>query len=257
MPKILDLTNSQFGKLKVLYRTKSSKHGYYWLCQCDCGNRVEVLGYNLKSGNTTSCGCNKKTHKKKEDTPINREKRKSIKNQFQPKNIAGYKFGEWVALYRTDRKNSTGSYYWHCQCSCGTERDVDIGSLLSGKSKSCGCIKSFGEKKISHILQENKMSFKQEYSFQNCLTENGNLCRFDFAIFDKNNSLKCLVEYDGKQHFEEGPFDLSKNQLRDKIKNNYCLLNNIPLYRIPYTDLSKVNCLTDIFSDKYLIKLRP
>lgn len=64
MPKILDLTNYQFGKLKVLYRTKSSKHGYYWLCWCECGNKVEVLGTNLKNGNTKSCGCLKKKNVK-------------------------------------------------------------------------------------------------------------------------------------------------------------------------------------------------
>lgn len=28
-----------------------------WLCQCDCGNAITVLGHNLKSGNTKSCGC--------------------------------------------------------------------------------------------------------------------------------------------------------------------------------------------------------
>lgn len=239
MPKTLDLTNYQFGKLKVLHKTKSSKHGYYWLCQCNCGNKVEVLGSNLKNGNTKSCGCIKKNT--------------TIKNQFQPKDITNQKFGEWIALYRTYKKTSTGSYYWHCKCSCGTERDVEIGSLLSGKSKSCGCIKSFGEKKISSILQKNNIFFKQEYSFQNCRTEKGYLCRFDFAIFDENNNLKYLIEYDGKQHFEEGFFNLSKNKMRDKIKNDYCLSHNIPLYRIPYTDLSKINYFSDILNKKYLV----
>ena len=56
-----------------------------------------------------------------------------------------------------------------------------------------------------------------------------------------------------KQHFEEGPFDLGKNQYRDKIKNDYCLINNIPLYRIPYTDLDKIYNLSDIFNIKYLL----
>lgn len=240
MPKILDLTNYQFGKLKVLYKTKSSKHGYYWLCQCECGNKVEVLGTNLKSGNTKSCGC------------LTKGKRKNVKNTFQSKDITNYTFGEWTALYQTNKKSSSGSYYWHCKCSCGNEKDVDIGSLTSGKSKSCGCIKSFGEKKIFSILKENQITFKQEFTFTDCKTENGHLCRFDFAIF-KNDKLKYLIEYDGKQHFEEGIFNLSKNQLRDKIKNNYCLSNKILLYRIPYTDLNQINNISDIINDKYLV----
>lgn len=28
-----------------------------WLCRCDCGRAVEVLGCNLRSKNTGSCGC--------------------------------------------------------------------------------------------------------------------------------------------------------------------------------------------------------
>ena len=95
-------------------------------------------------------------------------------------------------------------------------------------------------------------SFEKEYSFADCLTENNHPCRFDFAIFD-NNQLQCLIEYDGKQHFEKSFFDLAKNQYRDKIKNNYCLINNIPLYRIPYTDLDKISNLSDIFNEKYLL----
>lgn len=38
---------------------KNGKHDTRWWCECDCGNPewVLVLGYNLKNGNTTSCGC--------------------------------------------------------------------------------------------------------------------------------------------------------------------------------------------------------
>ena len=44
-----------------------------WKCVCDCGNTIEVLGYNLKSGNTRSCGCLQKDwateqHKKHGET---------------------------------------------------------------------------------------------------------------------------------------------------------------------------------------------
>lgn len=38
---------------------KNGKHDTRWWCQCDCGSDKEilVLGYNLKNGNTSSCGC--------------------------------------------------------------------------------------------------------------------------------------------------------------------------------------------------------
>lgn len=39
---------------------KDGRHETAWLCQCDCGSEPFVgLGYNIKNGNTNSCGCYK------------------------------------------------------------------------------------------------------------------------------------------------------------------------------------------------------
>lgn len=32
-------------------------------------------------------------------------------------------------------------YFWRCRCSCGTVKDVDHGALVSGGTKSCGCLR--------------------------------------------------------------------------------------------------------------------
>ena len=63
MVKVIeDLTGKRFERLVVLkqandYIKPNGRHESNWLCQCDCGNIVEVLGYSLKSGHTKSCGC--------------------------------------------------------------------------------------------------------------------------------------------------------------------------------------------------------
>jgi len=55
-----NLSGRKFGRLLV-----RAFVGYFspgkaqWLCKCDCGQRVTVFGYNLKNGNTRSCGCYK------------------------------------------------------------------------------------------------------------------------------------------------------------------------------------------------------
>lgn len=65
---IKDLTGQKFGKLTVIgrdvERDKSNmlngKHSpVHWLCRCDCGNPnlSSVVGYQLKTGRTQSCGC--------------------------------------------------------------------------------------------------------------------------------------------------------------------------------------------------------
>lgn len=56
--KIKDITGQKFGRLIALYFTKSIKtRGAYYMCQCDCGNKIEVKATNLRKGNTKSCGC--------------------------------------------------------------------------------------------------------------------------------------------------------------------------------------------------------
>jgi len=50
----------------------------------------------------------------------------------------GQVFGYWTVLgfAGRDGRNAT---VWNCKCICGTERNVVVGSLMKGKSKSCGC----------------------------------------------------------------------------------------------------------------------
>ncbi|QOY37065.1 hypothetical protein AWH56_005335 [Anaerobacillus isosaccharinicus] len=55
-----DLTGQQFGKLIVLERARNSKSGNArWICKCICEKITTVIGSHLRSGHTTSCGCNK------------------------------------------------------------------------------------------------------------------------------------------------------------------------------------------------------
>ena len=73
------------------------------------------------------------------------------------------------------------------------------------------------------------------------------MLRFDFAIFNDidKTDLKCLIEYDGKQHFEQIDYFGGENgflytQHNDKIKNYYCNDNNIELIRIPYWEYKNI-----------------
>jgi very-short-patch-repair endonuclease len=68
--------------------------------------------------------------------------------------------------------------------------------------------------------------------------------KFDFYLPNYN----LCIEYDGRQHFEpidffggEKNFEIIKK--RDKIKNEYCLNNNIHLIRIPYNEYKNINSI--------------
>lgn len=67
--KVIDLTGKTFGKLTVIQRSGSNVQGEaVWLCQCDCGNKSLVSSSNLRTGNTSSCGCFGKEQRRKGTT---------------------------------------------------------------------------------------------------------------------------------------------------------------------------------------------
>ena len=39
----------------------------------------------------------------------------------------------------------------------------------------------------------------------------------------------------------------------DLIKNNYAIQNNIPLFRIPFYDIDKLEVYTDLFKEEYKV----
>lgn len=61
----IDLVGQRFGSLLVVSYHSLNKHGGgNWLCQCDCGNTTVARSWNLRKGNTKSCGCGQgSTHK--------------------------------------------------------------------------------------------------------------------------------------------------------------------------------------------------
>lgn len=57
MPAFIDLSGERYGRLQVIKRIGTKQGSPLWLCNCDCGNTTEVISRNLRSGNTSSCGC--------------------------------------------------------------------------------------------------------------------------------------------------------------------------------------------------------
>lgn len=225
-----DETGKRYGRLTVLYRDNSKPKGHghkvWWICKCDCGNIKSIKGENLRRGLTRSCGC---LHKEN-------------LSQIRFEDISGQQFGFLIPLYTTGEKDSCGSYIWHCKClNCGSFKDVSTSYLKSGHIKSCGCIgSSYGELKIKQLLKEKNISFIEQYSFDDCKSTKNYKLRFDFAIF-KNQSLHCLIEFQGVQHYKDiqikgSQESLKERQKRDEIKRQYCREHNINLIEIPYTD---------------------
>ena len=214
-----DLTNKRFGKLVVLkYHHSDDKGHTFWECQCDCGKKHISRKDALIEGKTVSCGCYKG----------------KISSENNTIDLTGQQFGKLTVLKRAG-SNKHYNALWLCQCECGNQKIISSSALRKGDSNSCGCLKSKGEAFISKLLEENNIPFEREKSFKDCVLINNHKARFDFYIDNKY-----LIEYDGEQHFQSGSGWNTEEKVKitqesDKIKNEWCKNNNIPLIRIPYT----------------------
>jgi Zn finger protein HypA/HybF involved in hydrogenase expression len=104
------------------------------------------------------------------------------------------------------------------------------------------CKSSKGEKKVTDILNKMKINFKHHHIFKDFTNY-----EYDFFIPEKN----LCIEYDGIQHFQPvnyfgGKEAFKTQQIRDKIKNEYCFKNNIKLIRISYIEKDIENILNKI-----------
>lgn len=230
---IENLIGQTFGYLTVLDGPIKKGKDNFWKCQCKCGAIREVRNWNLKSGNTKSCGCYKKSVLIKEN-----KKRQTV-------DLTNKRFGKLIALEPTDKRTNDGRVIWKCKCDCGNIIEADTHALQEGRKTSCGCLKSKGEYYIELLLKENNIQYVKQYSFPDCKFPKSNyLAKFDFYI---NNSY--LIEYDGEQHFyyttNTNTWNTKENYLKvqthDEYKNNWCKVHNIPLIRIPYTHLKDLS----------------
>jgi hypothetical protein len=105
---------------------------------------------------------------------------------------------------------------------------------------------SRGEIKIEEILESAGLNFQEEYSFPGLVSSSGRPLRFDFCVFDDNDEIDFLIEFQGIQHYEPkskfgGISGLRKQQYNDMRKREYCDRHNLTLVTIPYWDEGCVN----------------
>ena len=225
---------NRYGRLLVLERAENdSKGNAYWICRCDCGNITKVRGTQLRY-KTRSCGC------------LQKEKIKQIGlNNF--KNLTGKRFGKLEVLEESYRKG--GYVFWKCKCDCGNIINVKSVYLLNGDTQSCGCLKSKSESILQQFFDKNEITYCKEFSFPDLYDKRS--LRFDFAIFNRQNNLSCLIEYQGIQHYDKnnGYFNEAMVQ-HDFQKEQYCKNHNIPLIYFYYNEV-----LTDELIEDRLIPI--
>lgn len=231
--RVKDITGQKFDRLTVIFPSvlKANDGSILWVCHCDCGedNYVLVTSSDLRRKNFHSCGS-------KEDKIFVQQE--ELNKRYIELN--GKIFNQIKVLdfdYCENRR-----IYLRCEClNCGSIFTARKDSIITGHKTSCGCIRSKGEYSIGQILKNKSISFQKEYSFSDCCDIKP--LRFDFALFDEQEKLIGLIEYQGIQHYqydEDNSWNTEEhfNKLieHDQLKKDYCKNNNISLYEIKYNE---------------------
>lgn len=224
-----DLTGKKIGLWEVLGYAGNMR----WHCRCSCENHTErdVLGRDLRNGTSKSCGCDRNYH-------------------IIHKDISGQTFGNLRVIEYTGKDQM-----WRCEClACGNDNFIVFrDSIVSGKTKSCGCLKE----------QMRKETLHKRYGDTN--TTRINKPRSDWQIKTIEDKDK-LLEYINTFSYKPTAFELSqcldvhdttmlkalrKFNLMDSIQNVDAGTSAMEMQLLNY--LKELNCNV-IHRDKSILK---
>ena len=122
MGKLIDLTGQRFGFWVAKKRGANNKSGQsQWICKCECGKKLLITSNSLRTGNSTSCGCN--------NSP----------------DLTALSFGLLKVINQSNTK--FGRKYWNCKCSCDNYIIVSTYKLRNHIIDSC---KQCSSKELTH-----------------------------------------------------------------------------------------------------------
>ncbi|WP_449037410.1 hypothetical protein [Phascolarctobacterium sp.] len=128
-----------FGEWTVLSRLPDNIHV---LCRCSCGKERRVDKYTLLTGKSVSCG-----HTRVLDN-LKRRRAEYI----------GKKFNEWTVVDVFPGRDAL------CRCSCGTVKKMFLSTVISGRSKSCGCKRNAGHEQESEQAMAAGRAYKEAFT---------------------------------------------------------------------------------------------
>lgn len=127
-----------------------------------------------------------------------------------------------------------------CVCECGEKFVTSIGRFVYGNKYRCDkCSNTMSnlELSVKNWLDDNGIHYISQYAYDDCKYKNK--LRFDFYLPKYN----CCIEVNGGQHYFPvdyfgGDTAFKKQQIRDKIKRDYCKHNNIQFISLSYKEIN-------------------
>ena len=239
--------------------TIAKPNGYlrhYVMVKCPfCGvefeGRLDRLEFNpaKQSGPRTLC-CKKcsNTHKRPFKDPWRSSKNNNAEkigiNITRTEDLEGRVIGKLtVGPAKDGYTDKFGLAWWPCKCACDNFEFVRGNALTSGATKiACKrCLGSMpsGERLVADWLKDNNLQYETQVTFNDLKGIGNGLLRFDFGVKNINNEFVCLIEFQGKEHYEVvdffgGKAGFEAREEHDNRKRQWCKEHNIKLIEIPY-----------------------
>ena len=217
MSKLIDISGRRFGFWLVQGRGDNKTNGQVqWSCLCDCGELRLVTSNSLRSGNSTSCGCN------------------------HVPNLVDVLFGNLTVL-RLDTTKCKGSRrYWVCQCSCGGMISVSTHKLRENITTSCGYC-------ISNNIGSVQTVSKQFNGLLNDITTNFHTAE-ELIVGSRN-----LSELNGKPMMNSG-IAMIRDQILIIINLNENLQNSIDVLSLLNRTIKDTTALDHALTETNALK---
>ncbi len=119
-------------------------------------------------------------------------------------NIIGNKYGKLTVIKELEERDKYNQRIYLCKCDCGNEKIVRRTNLITGHTKSCGCIKKRPRKDTDTIIGnkygkltvleelEERDKYNQRQYLCKCDCGNEKIVRLDSLINGKTKSCGCI-----------------------------------------------------------------
>ena len=211
---ILHRPGERFGRLTIISQSTESPNK--WICKCDCGNTISVLGKDLRRGHVQSCGCLQK------ETSSNNGRKSLV-------DLTGKRFGRLLVIEEAtiDQRPEKDHAAWICQCDCGNQKIVSGYKLRNGNTQSCGCYrreckrvditgKRFG--KLIALERDEEYSSEKNGTFWKCKCDCGNSTTVYLGHLQSGHTQSCGCDKTsiGERNIEKILNDNSINYIHNR-----------------------------------------
>lgn len=138
---------------------------------------------------------------------VSKNKEYNMKKQID---VTGQKFNMLTALYKTD-SDVRGASYWMFMCDCGTEKQIRLSTVKSGRVKACGCMKD----RTSHGMSKTHTYKCWTSMKQRCINPNAP----DYSNYGGRGILLCEEWFTFEKFFSDIG-EIPKDKEIDRVDTN-------------------------------------